>query len=93
MPARRSRWPVDSVELTLEWEVPFECIADVNGDGMLSPADFSAWVSAFNTAARVVIRTATGCARRRTSRPGSATTTPAARELALGRGHMGLRAG
>ncbi|MCA9273031.1 MAG: hypothetical protein KDA31_08305 [Phycisphaerales bacterium] len=25
------------------------CIADTNGDGMLSPADFSAWVSAFNT--------------------------------------------
>ena len=25
------------------------CIADVNGDGMLSPADFSAWVGAFNT--------------------------------------------
>mgnify|MGYP005724997129 CR=1 FL=1 len=24
------------------------CIADVNGDGMLSPADFSAWVAAFN---------------------------------------------
>ncbi|MCA9273030.1 MAG: SGNH/GDSL hydrolase family protein [Phycisphaerales bacterium] len=27
------------------------CIADVNGDGMLSPADFSAWVSAFNAMA------------------------------------------
>ncbi|MCA9273707.1 MAG: hypothetical protein KDA31_11765 [Phycisphaerales bacterium] len=25
------------------------CQADTNGDGMLSPADFSAWVSAFNT--------------------------------------------
>ena len=25
------------------------CIADTNGDGMLSPADFSAWVAAFNT--------------------------------------------
>ncbi|MCA9273536.1 MAG: hypothetical protein KDA31_10850 [Phycisphaerales bacterium] len=24
------------------------CLADVNNDGMLSPADFSAWVSAFN---------------------------------------------
>ncbi|MFI4870550.1 MAG: GC-type dockerin domain-anchored protein, partial [Phycisphaerales bacterium JB061] len=24
------------------------CPADTNGDGMLSPADFSAWVSAFN---------------------------------------------
>lgn len=25
-----------------------DCIADVNGDGVLSPADFSAWISAFN---------------------------------------------
>ncbi|MCA9273690.1 MAG: hypothetical protein KDA31_11680 [Phycisphaerales bacterium] len=25
-----------------------DCIADTNGDGMLSPADFSAWVAAFN---------------------------------------------
>ncbi|MCA9273709.1 MAG: hypothetical protein KDA31_11775 [Phycisphaerales bacterium] len=24
------------------------CVADTNGDGMLSPADFSAWVAAFN---------------------------------------------
>ncbi|MFI4893206.1 MAG: hypothetical protein ACIAQ0_07190 [Phycisphaerales bacterium JB058] len=26
-----------------------ECLADTNGDGILSPADFSAWVAAFNT--------------------------------------------
>jgi len=26
------------------------CLADVNGDGMVSPADFSAWVAAFNEA-------------------------------------------
>lgn len=25
------------------------CLADVNGDGFLSPSDFSSWVSAFNT--------------------------------------------
>ncbi len=25
------------------------CIADVNGDGVLTPADFSAWIAAFNT--------------------------------------------
>ncbi|MCB9837127.1 MAG: hypothetical protein H6808_10425 [Phycisphaera sp.] len=25
------------------------CLADVNGDGVVSPADFSAWVGAFNT--------------------------------------------
>ena len=35
--------------LTLEWFVPSDCIADVNGDGNLSPADFSAWIAAFNT--------------------------------------------
>ncbi len=27
------------------------CLADTNGDGMLSPADFSAWVAAFNAMA------------------------------------------
>ena len=26
-----------------------ECLADTNGDGMVSPADFSAWVAQFNT--------------------------------------------
>ncbi|MCA9272073.1 MAG: hypothetical protein KDA31_03400 [Phycisphaerales bacterium] len=26
----------------------YECVADVNGDGSLTPADFSAWVAAFN---------------------------------------------
>ncbi len=31
-----------------EVSVPANCPADTNGDGMLSPADFSAWVSAFN---------------------------------------------
>ena len=28
---------------------PCTCPADTNGDGMLSPADFSAWITAFNT--------------------------------------------
>ena len=28
-----------------------DCVADTNGDGMLSPADFSAWVAAFNAMA------------------------------------------
>ena len=28
-----------------------DCIADTNGDGILSPADFSAWVAAFNAMA------------------------------------------
>ena len=30
---------------------PEPCLADTNGDGMLSPADFSAWVAAFNAQA------------------------------------------
>ncbi len=34
--------------LTLEWFVPFDCVADVNGDGMLTPADFTAWIAAYN---------------------------------------------
>lgn len=30
---------------------PPTCIADVNGDGLATPADFSAWVAAFNASA------------------------------------------
>ncbi|MEO1534624.1 MAG: hypothetical protein AAFS11_03570 [Planctomycetota bacterium] len=30
-------------------DLPPDCIADVNGDGDLNPADFNAWVLAFNT--------------------------------------------
>lgn len=37
-----------AIELIGEMEAP-ACVADVNGDGTLSPADFSAWVSAYNT--------------------------------------------
>lgn len=37
-----------AIELIGEMEAP-ACLADVNGDGALSPADFSAWVSAYNT--------------------------------------------
>ena len=36
-----------AIELIGEMEAP-ACVADVNGDGVLSPADFSAWVAAFN---------------------------------------------
>jgi hypothetical protein len=31
--------------------LPQPCPADVNGDGMLTPSDFSAWIAAFNTQA------------------------------------------
>jgi len=30
------------------FEVPTPCTADTNGDGILTPADFSAWIAAFN---------------------------------------------
>ncbi len=36
-----------AIELIGEME-PAACLADVNGDGALSPADFSAWISAYN---------------------------------------------
>lgn len=29
------------------------CLADVNGDGLLTPADFSAWIAAFNSGAAI----------------------------------------
>ncbi|GAB5496414.1 MAG: hypothetical protein Phyf2KO_14940 [Phycisphaerales bacterium] len=29
--------------------VPHDCLADVNGDGMATPADFTAWINAFNS--------------------------------------------
>ncbi len=41
--------PADGLILT--GEEGDDCLADVNGDGMLSPTDFSAWVGAFNTGA------------------------------------------
>ncbi|MFI4870259.1 MAG: GC-type dockerin domain-anchored protein [Phycisphaerales bacterium JB061] len=42
---------VDMGAVELPGETPSDCLADVNGDGMLSPTDFSAWVGAFNTGA------------------------------------------
>ncbi len=33
---------------SFECEQSNDCLADANGDGILSPADFSAWVAAFN---------------------------------------------
>ncbi len=41
----------DDAELVLEWVVPVDCLADVNGDGVLSPTDFSAWIGAYNSGA------------------------------------------
>ena len=34
-----------------ECVTPVTCVADTNGDGTLSPADFSAWIAAFNAGA------------------------------------------
>lgn len=42
--------PARSV-LILQHEPPVQCLADTNGDGVVSGADFSAWVAAFNTQA------------------------------------------
>lgn len=43
---------VDFGAYELAGDVPPEpCLADVNGDGVVSPADFNAWVLAFNTSA------------------------------------------
>ncbi|MEL6797108.1 MAG: GC-type dockerin domain-anchored protein, partial [Planctomycetota bacterium] len=28
--------------------VPIDCLADTNGDGVLTPGDFNAWILAFN---------------------------------------------
>ncbi len=33
---------------TQVYELEADCVADTNGDGVLSPADFSAWIAAFN---------------------------------------------
>ena len=40
-----------TLTLTLRATVGTPCLADANGDGSLSPADFSAWIAAFNTQA------------------------------------------
>jgi hypothetical protein len=37
-----------ALELVGEMQAP-ECVADVNQDGALTPTDFSAWISAYNT--------------------------------------------
>jgi len=39
---------VPGLAVQLVGEMEEACLADVNGDGTLTPADFSAWISAFN---------------------------------------------
>ena len=39
---------VDAISIVVPGECEPTCVADTNGDGILSPADFSAWVAAFN---------------------------------------------
>ena len=40
---------IDAVKFqTFECITPVDCPADVNGDGLASPADFTAWLSCFN---------------------------------------------
>ncbi|MCA9272499.1 MAG: choice-of-anchor B family protein [Phycisphaerales bacterium] len=43
---------IDAIKLqAFDCVEPPSCVADTNGDGVLSPADFSAWVAAFNAQA------------------------------------------
>ena len=43
---------IDAIRIEkFECVEPPACVADTNGDGVLSPADFSAWVAAFNSLA------------------------------------------
>ena len=48
-------YPLTSFSMTYEIDnlviayAPEPCTADVNGDGMLTPTDFTAWIGAFNT--------------------------------------------
>ena len=40
---------VDAIEFeSFECEQTNDCLADVNGDGAVTPTDFTAWVNAFN---------------------------------------------
>ncbi|PHQ81949.1 MAG: hypothetical protein COB69_03180 [Phycisphaera sp.] len=39
---------LDSATATLTVNTMQDCLADVNGDGMVTPTDFTAWVNAFN---------------------------------------------
>ncbi len=41
--------PGSVIVLTMQVEVVSECLADVNGDGMVTPTDFTAWVGAYNS--------------------------------------------
>ena len=40
---------VDIGAAEFQGTTPVECVADTNGDGILSPADFNGWIIAFNT--------------------------------------------
>jgi hypothetical protein len=52
---------LDAVRLTVDIPCPApSCPADTNGDGLLSPADFSAWIAAFNAQAPACDQNADG---------------------------------
>jgi len=39
---------VGTYTISMTQTIPVECLADANGDGALTPADFTAWIAAFN---------------------------------------------
>ena len=39
---------VDAIEIVVPGDCGTDCLADVNGDGSVTPTDFTAWINAFN---------------------------------------------
>jgi hypothetical protein len=46
--SRQHNNPALHPALTIDYTPPANCLPDVNGDGMVTPTDFTAWINAFN---------------------------------------------